>query len=88
MYRPTTVDEDKAFAKVFMEFANIDTGFIVEWVEQNFRPEEVFGEAEIKKWVQENYSPEEIFGADELGKWADDNDYHQEPGDPPDPREL
>jgi hypothetical protein len=87
MYRPTTVDEDKAFAKVFMEFANIDTGFIVEWVEQNFRPEEVFGEAEIKQWVQENYSPEEIFDADELEKWAENADYVRPHDDLPE-REL
>jgi hypothetical protein len=75
MYRPTTSAEDVSFAKMFMEMANIDAGIIVTWVEENFRPDEVYKDGDLRDWVKENYSPEEIFDDDQLEKWAENADY-------------
>jgi hypothetical protein len=87
MERPTTTDEDISFAKAFFDNANIDAGFIIQWVEENFRPDEVYGEADIKEFVKENYSPEEIFDDDQLEKWAENADYVRPHDDYPE-REL
>ena len=87
MYRPTTPSEDKSFAKMFMEMANIDASIIVTWVEENFRLDEVYPDADIREFVKENYSPEEIFDGDELEKWAENADYVRPHDDLPE-REL
>jgi hypothetical protein len=85
MKRPTTTAEDVSFAKMYMEFANIDARIIVDWVEKNFRPDEVY--PDIKEFVKENYSPEEIFDDDQLEKWAENADYVRPHDDYPE-REL
>jgi len=85
MKRPTTTAEDVSFAKMFMEMANIDASIIVTWVEENFRPDEVY--PDIKEFVKENYSPEEIFDDDQLEKWAENADYVRPDDDYPE-REL
>jgi hypothetical protein len=87
MKRPTTTAEDVTFAKAFLENANIDTGFVVRWVEQNFLPEEVYEEEYLKECIKEHFSPEEIFDDDQLEKWAENADYVRPHDDYPE-REL
>lgn len=85
--RPTTPQEDQSFAEAFKQYANIDTGFILDWVEENFTPEEIYGEEGLKQHIQENYSPDDIFEDDELEKWAENADYVRPHDDYPE-REL
>lgn len=87
MERATTTSEDQSFAKVFQENANIDAGFILEWVRQNFLPEEIYGERELKQHIQGKYNPDDIFEDDELEKWAENADYVRPHDDYPE-REL
>ena len=85
--RPTTALEDQSFAKAFQQHANIDARFILDWVEENFTPEEIYGEEELKQHIRENYSPNEIFEDEELEKWAENADYVRPHDDYPE-REL
>ena len=87
MERATTSSEDKSFAQAFYDHANIDAGFILEWVEKNFRPEEVYLVDDLKQYIRENYSPEDVFEADELETWAENADYVRPHDDYPE-REL
>ncbi|MCJ7443819.1 MAG: hypothetical protein MUO26_04700 [Methanotrichaceae archaeon] len=88
MKRHTTTEEDRSFANTFRDNADIDAGFIVEWVAQYFRPEEVYPAYELKEYVRENYSPEDVFEADELEKWAENAGYAYPNVQEPDDREL
>lgn len=87
MKRPTTTSEDNSFADEFRKYANIDTGFIITWVEENFMPDEVYEKDDLINWVRENFSPEEIFDTDVLEKWAENADYVRPLDDYPE-REL
>ena len=52
MKRPTTTEEDRSFASTFRYNADIDAGFIVEWVAQHFRPDEVYGKRELMEFIR------------------------------------
>ena len=86
MKHTTNSNQDLEFAKAFGDNLFISTEWILDWVQENFLPNEVFDEDELIEWANE-YDPENVFDSDKLEKWADDNDYLQAPMDYPE-REL
>lgn len=78
MIRPTTVNEDQSFWKRFVEETNTDVSWILAWVRENFRVDEVFGRLDIEEYVLSEYSPERLYGAGELEEWALDNGFVRE----------
>jgi len=49
---------------------------IVNWIEFNLAPDDVFGNKELTEWARNNISyPEEVFDNIVLDEWAEDNGY-------------
>lgn len=63
----TTVKQDSDFGSKFL-------GDIADHIAENFSPDEVFQETDLKTWAQKK-EPDDIFTATELGNWAEANGY-------------
>lgn len=48
----TSVREDKAFRDHF--FADNMFEDVVEWIRENLKPDDVFGDKSLKEWAEEN----------------------------------
>lgn len=83
----TTTSDDLSFTKEFGSNLSMDAGWVLDWIKDNFTPDQVYGKDAIEDWVKEEYTPEDLFGREVMDKWADDNDYHQAPMEYPE-REL
>lgn len=46
---------------------------IINWIEGNLKPNEVFSEETLILWMKDTYSPEDIFTYDQLDEWANQN---------------
>lgn len=50
----TTLHQDEKFIKALSENISIDASFVIDWVESNFSPEEVFGIHALEEWAENN----------------------------------
>ena len=44
----------RSMSKSFWEHLNIDARVVLDWVEDNFLPEEIFSEEALARWADEN----------------------------------
>ena len=86
MKHTTNSNQDLEFAKAFGNNLFISTEWILDWVQENFLPNEVFDEDELIEWANE-YDPQNIFEDEELERWAENADYVRPHDDYPE-REL
>lgn len=50
----TTMSQDKEFIKALLENISIDASFVLDWVSDNFIPEEVFEICYLEEWAEDN----------------------------------
>jgi hypothetical protein len=57
MPRATSSQEDKDFGELLKEsvdFSGMDASWVLEWVADNFAPEEVFEDSVLEAWAEDN----------------------------------
>ena len=54
MAKKTSGSEDNAATDFLVRLLSIDFGDVLEYVQQNYQPEEVFSETELDDWATEN----------------------------------
>lgn len=50
----TTSKQDQEFIEALSENMNIDASFVLDWVGDNFMPEDVFDIHFLEKWAENN----------------------------------
>ena len=48
---------------------------ILDYITDEYAPDEVFGEDVIKDWIIDSLNPEDVFDTEALTKWALDNGF-------------
>ena len=64
----TTDNEDKQFGNFFL-------ADVINYIVDNFEPDDVFGEDLLKEWIVNSLDPAELYTTDQLREWALDNGY-------------
>ena len=72
MRHNTSANEDNSFKDTLGKQLQ-DASWVLDWVEGNFKVEDVFDDKDIKSYVQSTFNPEDIFSSDELEAWAKEN---------------
>ena len=52
--KQTTSQQDRNFIEQFVREINLDTLFILDWVTDNFDPEDVFENDQLEDWALDN----------------------------------
>jgi len=43
---------ERSLLEVFVDMIDVDVNLLLDWVEQNFMPEEVFDDGELDEWAE------------------------------------
>ncbi len=79
MAKSTSADEDQEFCyNINTMGINIDLGKVLQYIERNFEPEDVFDKVKLAKWAADK-SPSQIFDYDVLDEWAVEHGYIMNP---------
>lgn len=63
--------------KLFSYQATELTDKILEWVEENVKPAELYTQEDLVAYVRVNLSPEDVFSNATLGDWARDQGFRK-----------
>jgi hypothetical protein len=58
----------------FEVLGTLSLSSVVDWIQNNLSPEDVFDEKDLKGWAS-NLSPEDLCDEKDLEQWALDNDF-------------
>lgn len=48
----TSYQEDSSFVKALADVMNVDASFVLDWVAENFEPEDVFEYSALTAWAE------------------------------------
>ena len=79
MPRRTTAREDRELKDVLVEnMIGGNADWVLEWISENFKPEDIFDEDILIKWVGLNCEVGDVFKEDVLKAWAEGSGYSKE----------
>jgi len=55
----TTGEQDREFIKMLGENISVDASYVLDWVADNFAPEEIFDEETLRQWALDSGFVEE-----------------------------
>jgi hypothetical protein len=78
MSKVTSANEDQEFIEKLVAMGlSIDLGKVLEYISNNFDPNDVYDTKELAEWAAQ-HTPNQLFNFHVLDEWATENGYIQE----------